>query len=98
VGPPPLFRTKNETILSNARPTMRLIWGADLELPKNGEIGMEVCSATMEVMGGLRAAVPGGRLGALHRRGPRQLRLRRREPPNWYVVRYSTEVQLRTGP
>jgi hypothetical protein len=46
---------------------------------------------------GLRDAAPGGRLGALHRRGPGQLRLRSREPPNWYVVRCSNEVQLRVS-
>ena len=80
-------------VISNARPMMRLVSGSNLEVPKNCEMGMEMGPA----IGGVREAAPSGHGGRCTAGGPGQLRLRSREPPNWYVARCSNEVQLRTG-
>ena len=57
-------------VISNARPIIRLVSGSNLELPKNCEMGMEICSATPAI-GGLREAAPGGRLGGIAPPGTR---------------------------
>jgi hypothetical protein len=85
---------RGRRVISNARPMMRLVSGSNLELPKNCEMGMEMGPA----IGACARRPPGGRYGGCCTAGgPGQLRLRSREPPNWYVARCSNEVQLRTG-